>query len=42
LNAYVDYLNILINLIEKVRDTQDDKFDRASDIIVNGYPFDSG
>ena len=35
MNAYVDYLNILINLIEKVRDTQDDKFDRASDIIVN-------
>ena len=31
----MEYLNILIKLIEKVRDNQDEKFDQASDIIVN-------
>lgn len=34
MNAYVEYLNVLIKLIEKVRDSQDEKFDQASDIIV--------
>mgnify|MGYP000944888420 CR=1 FL=1 len=34
MNAYINYLNILIGLIEKVRDTQDEKFDKAADFIV--------
>lgn len=34
MNAYMDYLNIIIGLIEKVRDTQLEKFDTAAEIIV--------
>ncbi len=34
MNAYIDYLNILIGLIEKVRDTQHDKFDKAAELIA--------
>ncbi|NLY17784.1 MAG: sugar isomerase domain-containing protein [Clostridiaceae bacterium] len=34
MKAYVEYLNFLIKLIEKVGDRQDEKFEQASDIIV--------
>jgi len=41
MRAYVDYLNALIALIEKVRDTQDQAFEKASelmaDAICNGH-----
>lgn len=35
MKAYIDYLNTLIGLVEKVRDTQHDKFEAAADIIAN-------
>jgi len=34
MSTYVEYLNFLIELIKKVRDSQDEKFEMASDIIV--------
>lgn len=35
MDACVEYLNFLIELIEKVRDSQNEKFEQASNIIVN-------
>jgi len=34
MKAYMEYLNILIGLVEKVRDTQHEKFDEATEIIA--------
>lgn len=35
MKGYYEYLNVLISLVEKVRDTQDEKFEQAAEVLAD-------